>query len=91
MTVIKELYWNEVKCEDKIKERVKFQCGLWIYKNMQEAKDALKSYKKKLLNEEGWEIEDEEENWFRAKNNLTYLVFEIIEIPENVNTYVELY
>jgi len=91
MIVIKEIYWEEVKINDCIKERINFQCGLWTYKNKEEAKDALESFKEKLIKEKGWEIEDKGENWFRAKKNSFYLVFEIIELPENVNTYIDLY
>jgi len=91
MIVIKELYWDEVKCEDKIKERVNFQCGLWTYENENKAQDALITFKEKLLKEKNWELEDEGKTWFRAKNNNSFVVFEIKELPENANTYIDLY
>jgi len=91
MIIVKEIYWEVAECGNGVKERINFQCGFWTYKDMKEAKEALKSFKEKLVKEKNWEIDDEGENWFRAKNNLSYLVFEIKEVPENTNTYIDLY
>ena len=90
MKAVKELHWEVVSCGSGIKERINFQCGLWTYHDEEDVNKVLKSFKINLK-EKGWEIEEEGKTWFRAKNNNSYAVFEIINFNENACTYIDLY